>query len=264
VFDRYGIWTQFDSLRDGLLASPSNGQGYALQGMILYDMPDMAAKALDWLANTTYKPVSAYKLHRSSPFYFCERMYSPDAAGKIPLAEGCGALNLVNVSEPLKISRLMLGVDDSTLAHVRIIPRIPHDWKGVEARNWPILTSHGIVRADIRFVQKNSGGDLTVELAPRGADRRSQSADGFATSIRLATADRCSFRALCVPMKDERPARSRFDSRFAVSGQQISLSEIRSVGRQTWKREEASATPGAMLLLCRAWKRGAQPVTVRE
>jgi hypothetical protein len=165
-FDHYGIWTQFDKLAGGFLASPSYGQGYALQVMLLEDNSGMAAKALDWLANATYKPVPEYKLHRSSPYYFYERMYSPDAVGKIALEEGCGALNLVNVSEPLKVSRLMLGVDDSTPAYLRIVPRIPLDWKGVEARNWPILTSHGVVRADIRFVQKNGGGELTVKLAP--------------------------------------------------------------------------------------------------
>jgi hypothetical protein len=165
-FDRYGIWTQFDILAGGLLASPSYGQGYALQSMLLYDKLGMAEKALDWLANATYKPVPEYTLHRTSPYYFYERMYSPDAVGKVPLAEGCGALNLVNVSEPLKVSRLMLGVDDSALQNVRIIPRIPSNWQGVEAHNWPIRTSHGVVRADIRFEQKNGGGDLTVKLAP--------------------------------------------------------------------------------------------------
>jgi hypothetical protein len=165
-FDRYGIWTQFDHLAGGLLTSPSYGQGYALQTMLLYDNFPMAAKALDWLANGTFKPVPEYKLHRSSPYFFYERMYSPDAVGKIALDEGCGALNLVNVSEPLKVSRLMLGADDSSRAYVRLIPRIPAGWQGVEARNWPILTSRGVVRANILFTQKNGSAELSVKLAP--------------------------------------------------------------------------------------------------
>jgi hypothetical protein len=165
-FDRYGIWTQFDHLAGGLLTSPSYGQGYALQTMLLYDNLTMASKALDWLANGTYKPVPEYNLHRSSPYFFYERMYSPDAVGKIPLDEGCGALNLVNVSEPLKVSRLMLGVDDSTSAYVRLIPRIPAGWQGMEAHNWPILTNRGVVRADIHFTQKDGGSELSVKLAP--------------------------------------------------------------------------------------------------
>ena len=165
-FDRYGIWTQFDALAAGLMTGPSYGQGYALQTMLLYDKPAMTDKALFWLANATYNPIPEYKLQRESRWYFYERMYSPDAVGKIVLAEGCGPLNLVNVTEPLKVSRLLLGVDDSTLEHISLIPRIPPSWKGVEARHWPIRTRHGIVRADILFERKGAGAELTLKLVP--------------------------------------------------------------------------------------------------
>ena len=165
-FERYGIYTQFDVLAGGLLTSPAYGQGYAIQTMLLYEKLEMADKALSWLANATYNPVPEYKLHRASPYYFYERTYSPDAVGKMDLEEGCGALNLVNVSEPLKVSRLLLGVDDSTLECIRIIPRMPPSWKGVEARNWPIRTRSGTVRADIHFEKKETGAELTLKLAP--------------------------------------------------------------------------------------------------
>jgi hypothetical protein len=165
-FDRYGIWTQFDLLADGLLSSPSYGQGYAIQTMLLTDNMTMAGKAVSWLVNATYRPVPEYKLHRDSPYYFYERTYSPDAVGKIPLDEGCGALNLVNVSEPLKISRLMLGVDDHSLNEVDVIPRIPIGWEGVEADNWPILTNRGVVRAKVLYRRMNDGGEFTLMLAP--------------------------------------------------------------------------------------------------
>ncbi len=165
-FDRYGFWSQFDVFRAGLNTSPAYGQGYALQTMLLFDKLGMADKGLSWLADATYKPVPEYTLHRDSPYYFYERMYPPEAVGKIPLDEGCGALNLVNVSEPLKISRLVLGVDDSALRQALIIPRIPDSWKGVEARNWPIRSSHGVVRADILFEKKGTGAEITVKLAP--------------------------------------------------------------------------------------------------
>jgi hypothetical protein len=164
-FDRYGIWTQFDLLAAGLLTSPSYGQGYAIQDMLLFDNLTMAGKAMSWLANATYQPVPEYKLHRDSPYFFYERTYSPDAVGKIPLEEGCGALNLVNVSEPLKISRLMLGVDDSSPQSTLILPRLPDGWTGIAAHNWPILTGSGLVRADISFEKKGAGGDFTIKLA---------------------------------------------------------------------------------------------------
>lgn len=165
-FNRYGIWTQTDRMAGGMLTSPSYGQGYATQDMLLFDRLHMAGKALSWLANATYHPVSEYKLHRDSPYYFYERTYSPDAVGKVELEEGCGALNLVNVSEPLKVARLILGVDDLEPEVVRLVPRIPPQWKGVEAENWPILTSHGIVRAHIQYERTGTGAQLKVQLAP--------------------------------------------------------------------------------------------------
>jgi hypothetical protein len=164
-FDRYGIWTQFDLLAGGLLSSPSYGQGYAIQTMLLLDNLTMADKALSWLANATYRPVPEYKLHRDSPYYFYERTYSPDAVGKIPLDEGCGALNLVNVSEPLKVSRLILGVDDLSPQSTLILPRLPDSWTGMAAHNWPIMTASGLVRADISFQKKGTGADFTLKLA---------------------------------------------------------------------------------------------------
>jgi hypothetical protein len=163
-FDRYGIWTQFDLLAGGLLSSPSYGQGYAIQDMLLFDNLPMAGKALSWLVNATFNPVPEYKLHRDSPYYFYERTYSPDAVGKIPLDEGCGALNLVNVSEPLKISRLMLGVDDHSLDVVAIIPRIPPGWKGFEAHNWPIRVGTSVVRANILYEMTANRGEFTLSL----------------------------------------------------------------------------------------------------
>ncbi len=163
-FDRYGIWTQTDLLGEGLGSSPSYGQGYATQDMLLFDKLEMAGKALAWLANTTHDPVPGYKIRRASLYYFYERTYSPDAVGKVQLDEGCGALNLVNVSEPLKVARLLLGVDDLDAKFVRIIPRIPPEWKGVEAANWPIWTGHSIARAHIQFENRGAGAVLAISL----------------------------------------------------------------------------------------------------
>lgn len=163
-FDKYGIWPQFDVFREGVSSGPSYGDGYALQTMLLFDKLDMADKSLAWLANSTYQPVPEYKIDRESPYYFYERSYSPDAVGKIPLEQGCGALNQVNVTEPMKAARLILGVDDSSLEEVRILPRVPPSWKGVEARNWPIRTRSGVARADIRFENSGDGAEFSLKV----------------------------------------------------------------------------------------------------
>ena len=56
-------------------------------------------------------------------------------------------------------------MDDSSLQGVVIVPRIPPGWKGVEAQNWPIRTSGGIVRAHIVYEKKAVGYELALTLA---------------------------------------------------------------------------------------------------
>ena len=168
-FEKYGIWTQFDLIHDGLLTSPSYGQGYAIQTMLLFDKLAMAGHALDFLSQATFEsPGVSFEHGRLSPYYFYERLYSPDARGKIELTSGCGPLNLVNVTEPLKAARLILGVDDTSLAEVRIIPRLPPSWTGYEAKNWPIRTRSGIVRADLSFEMQNGESHFRLQVKQGG------------------------------------------------------------------------------------------------
>jgi hypothetical protein len=164
-FEKYGIWTQFDLIHDGLLTSPSYGQGYAIQTMLLFDKLAMADHAIHFLTQATFEaPGVSFEHGRLSPYYFYERLYSPDAKGKIELTSGCGPLNLVNVSEPLKVARLIVGVDDTSLGEVRIIPRLPPSWAGYEARNWPIRTRSGVVRADLSFETQNGKAHFRLRV----------------------------------------------------------------------------------------------------
>ena len=173
-FDKYGIWAQMNYTHKGLLTSPSYGQGYALQDMLLLDKLDMADHGLDFLAQTTYKAphivwsLEQYHYTRLSPYYFYERMYSPDALGQVELTAGCGQLNLVNVSEPLKVARLIAGVDDTSLKQVQIIPRLPSSWSGYHLENWPICTSHGVVRADVSLERKDGAINFVLRVKKGG------------------------------------------------------------------------------------------------
>jgi hypothetical protein len=173
-FVKYGIWGQMNYTHKGLLTSPSYGQGYALQDMLLFDKSDMADHGLDFLAQATYKaPDIIFSFTnqvygRLSPYYFYERMYSPEAKGKIELTAGCGPLNLVNVAEPLKVARLIAGVDDTSLKEVQIIPRLPPSWTGYRLENWPILTSHGVVRADISCERKDGKVNFVLQVRQGG------------------------------------------------------------------------------------------------
>lgn len=163
-FEKYGIWTQFEIYREGLSSGPSYGDGYALQSMLLYDKMGMADKSLKWIVYSTYKPVPEYNLPRESPYYFYERSYSPDAVGKMKLEVGCGALNLVNVTEPLKVARLILGLNNTHKDKVEIVPRLPESITETVATNWPVFTKNGIVRADISCKKINGSYNVSFKI----------------------------------------------------------------------------------------------------
>jgi hypothetical protein len=173
-FEKYGMWAQMNYTHKGLLTSPSYGQGYALQDMLLFDKLGMADHGLDFLAETTYKAphmiwsLDKYHYTRLSPYYFYERMYSPDALGQVELTAGCGQLNLVNVAEPLKVARLIAGVDDTSLDQVQIIPRLPPSWSGYRLENWPVCTSRGVVRVDITFEKRGGTINLAIHVKQGG------------------------------------------------------------------------------------------------
>jgi len=112
--------------------------------------------------------LNEYHYERRSPYYFFERMYSPEAVGKVQMTGGCGPLNLVNVSEPLKVGRLIAGVDDTSSKEVRIIPRLPPSWSGYHMENWPICTSHGVVRADVSFERKDGAINFAIQVKQGG------------------------------------------------------------------------------------------------
>jgi hypothetical protein len=172
LFERYGVWTQFDRLYDGFFSGPSYGHGYATQSMLLLDRMHMASRAVDFLAKVTARPFPGNHLDRESPYYFYERIYLPEllAAWKDPAErhkgnmpdwianafdgetfdQGCGALNLVNVAEPLKIARLIAGIDNPGPHEIKLIPRIPPGWQGVSVVDWPLITPSGPARLDFQ------------------------------------------------------------------------------------------------------------------
>ena len=113
-FDKYGIYIQFDEHCGGMLSSPSYGQGYACQLALLTGKAEIADRLLCYLARATRCPHPDYVLSRPNSNYFYERFlvdeYFAQPKEKQTIGEGCGALNLVNVAEPLKIARIIAGV----------------------------------------------------------------------------------------------------------------------------------------------------------
>jgi hypothetical protein len=168
-FESYGIWTQFDDYMGGYYSGPSYGHGYALQTMLLYDMPAMAEKALHYLVEATWRPPRQFPMHRESQYWFYERYCSPEDPGGPAWDEGCGALNLVCVAEPLKIARLIAGIDDTRADAVHLVPRLPSTWEGFHALDWPLRTSHGTIRADIHCSKRGASTVIAVDAKAGGS-----------------------------------------------------------------------------------------------
>jgi hypothetical protein len=173
-FEKHGLWMQQDHPQMGLYCTPSYSGGYALQTMLLYEKLDLADRLITWLAQTTFHAeergilFTNFRTGRISPYYFFECYCSPDAVGIKDMLAGCGPLNLLNVAEPLKVARLILGIDDSSSDTVKILPRLPSSWSGVEAVRWPVRTNGGMVRADIRFECIGGGASFRLQVAGGG------------------------------------------------------------------------------------------------
>ncbi len=150
---------------------------YAMQTMLLCDDTRRLEAALSWIVAATLMDgspdeatIRAVREGRAMidpdaparTYWFQERNFAPEFAGERDI--GCGKLNLVNVAEPMKLARLMLGVDDRYGDTVRMMPRLPDFWNSCEAEDWPIVTPHGVARADIRFERKNRLHSLTLRL----------------------------------------------------------------------------------------------------
>ena len=161
LWRQYGIFTQFDILTQIKLpghGTSAYGQDYATHAMLLTDDVASAARALAFLANTTYNAGQSL-----SPYYFYERMEAPPLPNMAQV--GCGELNLVGVVAATKSARLILGVDDTTPGALTLLPRLPSGWSSAQATDWPLLVAPGVtVRANLTVTATPAGGAATLDL----------------------------------------------------------------------------------------------------
>lgn len=159
-FEKYGMWTQFDDPPLDRYSGPSYGHGYALQTMLLLDRMEWASHAMDYLAEATVRPPRGYKLDRESSYWFYERYLSPDMPDPESWDQGVGALNVVCVAEPLKIARMVAGLDDVNPAVTALRPRLPETWGYAQLTDWPVRTTAGVSRVDFELVRRDAGWDI--------------------------------------------------------------------------------------------------------
>ncbi len=158
MFQKFGICLQFNRFMGGTHASPSYGHGYFLQSCLLLNRLDLVETGLHGLATWTHN-----QGQRRSPYFIFEQWRLPPVANMAQI--GCGELNLVNVTETLKVARMIFGVDDRVPGKLHLVPRLPPTWNEAVAERVPVQTPAGIQRATIHLVRDGAGVKTTVTTA---------------------------------------------------------------------------------------------------
>lgn len=88
-----------------------------------------------------------------SEYWFYERLLSPDYFSlpeeRQTVEEGCGALNVVNVAEPLKIARMIAG--GNNLDEEKPAPVFIEGVRRIKIKNWMINEQNKLVYKDFEI-----------------------------------------------------------------------------------------------------------------
>jgi hypothetical protein len=122
-------------------ALTSGGKWWMRQRMIGYDLAlvTQAALLLDDVRSAQLIDAlceGVYSARGPDPWIISEGSVRHES-GKMWYRGGMGG-NLVHLAETLKVVRLIAGVDDLTPGTLRLLPRLPVGWTGIEIKDYPI------------------------------------------------------------------------------------------------------------------------------
>lgn len=181
-FRRYGFvsntaWTGMANRHDDTMAG--YGQGFFTQACLVADCVNAYSLCLEGYARLAYdgevcEPLTYERdpwiLHECFHYEHYEdgrdhtfgRLCGHEPGGlDNPGDEG----NLVQMAEGLKVFRLVAGVDDFTPGRLRLMPRLPWGWDGLELDNYPIAGAarQGRLRCRIINDLARGGASLSYE-----------------------------------------------------------------------------------------------------
>ncbi len=133
------------------------GQGFVTQAALLLDRMDDAAKMVEWAARATYCPAHM-------PFIVPEGC-EVEPEGRFWHRTG-DLGNGVQQGEIVKMCRVLLGVDDSDPARLRLVPRMPRGFTGMSVRDYPALAQRGGEARTIRldYSLRREGDGMLLEV----------------------------------------------------------------------------------------------------
>jgi hypothetical protein len=124
------------------------GQCYITQAALLLDQMSDAEKMINWMAKICFAP----------------RLPNPYRAPEGATVATDGSVwrrwgdlgNLYQMAEVVYTIHVMLGIDDIDADALKLMPRIPLGWTGVEVKGWPVRIS-----SDQKSVQSNISYKMT-------------------------------------------------------------------------------------------------------
>jgi len=118
------------------------GQAWMSQAALIQDRMDEATQLVEWLARFTYYP-------HDKPYIVPEGVAWSDDAKYWHRLGDLG--NGVQQAAAIKVTRLIIGVDDCRPDVLRILPRLPIGWTALHISNFPALTSDGPTRLKMDY-----------------------------------------------------------------------------------------------------------------
>lgn len=135
------------------------GQGFVTESALLLDEMDDAANLLEWMAKICYSPRQKY------PFRVPEGT-SVKKDGSVWRRWG-DLGNMFQMNEAVYTCQLLAGVDDTSQDVLKLMPRIPTGWKGVQFSDWPVSVKSGGKVQTVRVsmnISCDADGPNTVTL----------------------------------------------------------------------------------------------------
>jgi len=139
-------------------AAMGYGQGFVTQAALLLDRMDEAGEMLKWTARNIY--------YADYEPYIVPEGVEVHPTGKYWFRTG-DLGNGVQQAEIMKVLRLVIGVDDTDSARLKVLPRMPKGWNRISIDEYPawIQTGSGITQVNLEYVLERNESGMTFDLS---------------------------------------------------------------------------------------------------
>jgi len=131
---------------------------YLAETAVVLGDADLLTKTIRYIVGQTAykghmpKSYTEDELLAQDHYWFSERNFSPEWEGA--WEEGCGSLNLINIAEPLRLARMIAGLNGTA----DITPILPNGFSGFKASGYSVVENGNVRYYDVVYDK----GELTM------------------------------------------------------------------------------------------------------